>query len=137
MLKPLFIFNALSFCHSVLEPRMRGNVSLLHFLQVIAVWLALAVTALAWGADEEGVPPAEEEVVDSLEEEYSPQDAADELDPQVNVSRRRASELASELHEGRILNMRLEDGHWRVRMDSEGTVFNVFVNAQTGEVSRQ
>jgi hypothetical protein len=52
------------------------------------------------------------------------------------VSQRQASDLARENFDGRILNIRRDDNNWRVRMDSEGTVFNVFVNATTGNVSR-
>lgn len=55
---------------------------------------------------------------------------------QTAVSRRRASDLARARYQGRILSIRLDGSRWRVRMDSEGTVFNVFVNARTGEVTR-
>jgi len=52
------------------------------------------------------------------------------------VSRRDASDLAREVFHGRVLSIRLDSGKWRVRMDQEGTVFNVMVDANTGEVSR-
>jgi uncharacterized membrane protein YkoI len=55
---------------------------------------------------------------------------------ETTIDRRKASELASKQHKGRVLNIRLEKDVWRVRMDNEGTVFDVFVNASTGEVSR-
>ena len=52
------------------------------------------------------------------------------------IDRRRASELARASFEGRVLNVRLVEGVWRVRMDNEGTVFDVSVHATTGKVSR-
>ena len=54
---------------------------------------------------------------------------------QPRVSRRQASNLASGRYEGRVLSIRLDNNNWRVRMDREGTVFNVFVNASSGDVS--
>ncbi|MEX2367661.1 MAG: hypothetical protein WD601_13755 [Pseudohongiellaceae bacterium] len=51
------------------------------------------------------------------------------------ISRREASELVREQFAGRLLNIRLEGRRWRVRMDNEGTVFNVFVDARTGELT--
>lgn len=52
------------------------------------------------------------------------------------ISRREASDLARAAFEGRVLSIRLERGLWRVRMDQDGKVFNVFVDANTGKVSR-
>ena len=54
---------------------------------------------------------------------------------QPRISRREASDLASGRYEGRVLSIRLDNNNWRVRMDSEGTVFNVFVNSSSGDVS--
>ena len=56
------------------------------------------------------------------------------VDSQPQISRRKASDLAQDEYEGRVLNIRLENNRWRVRMDDEGTVFNVYVNAQSGEI---
>ena len=54
----------------------------------------------------------------------------------VTISRRKASELAREAYDGRVLSVRLDRGQWRIRMDEDGTVFNVLVNAESGKVSR-
>ena len=50
------------------------------------------------------------------------------------VSRRRVAEIVQERYQGRILRVSLEGRRWRVRMDDDGVVFNVFVDAMTGEV---
>lgn len=53
------------------------------------------------------------------------------------VSRRQASDIARDsFPAGRVVSIRLEERRWRVRMDENGTVFNVFVDAQSGAVSR-
>ena len=59
------------------------------------------------------------------------------LAPQPNISRRQALNLAGDRYEGRVLGIMLDSSsnNWRVRMDSEGTVFNVFINANSGDVS--
>ena len=51
------------------------------------------------------------------------------------ISRRQASSLASDRYEGRVRSILLDNNNWRVRMDREGTVFDVFVNANSGAVS--
>jgi len=58
------------------------------------------------------------------------------LTPQ-RISRRQASNIASSRYEGRVLSIMLDNNSnsYRVRMDREGTVFNVFVNATSGDVS--
>lgn len=63
-------------------------------------------------------------------------DERDAQDARTRISRRQASELARDTFSGRVLSIRLDDGHWRVRMDQEGTVFNVLVDAATGDVAR-
>lgn len=52
------------------------------------------------------------------------------------ISRREASDLARGAYPGRVLSIRLDGRRWRVRMDEEGTVFNVFVDSDNGEVIR-
>jgi uncharacterized membrane protein YkoI len=52
------------------------------------------------------------------------------------ISRREASDSAREAFEGRVLNVRLDGAIWRIRMDQEGNVFNVMVDANSGKVSR-
>ena len=53
---------------------------------------------------------------------------------EASISRREASDLAREHHEGRVLSVRFEEGNWTVRMDDEGTVFNVVVDAVDGTI---
>jgi uncharacterized membrane protein YkoI len=55
---------------------------------------------------------------------------------QASISRREASDLARGAYPGRVLSIRLDGRRWRVRMDEEGTVFNVFVDSENGEVIR-
>lgn len=89
----------------------------------IAVCLALLIPAAALSAqdreDERDLPQARQE-----------QDA----EAEAAVSRRRVAEIVQERYQGRILRVSLEGRRWRVRMDNEGVVFNVFVDAATGEV---
>ncbi len=57
-------------------------------------------------------------------------------DPQTNITRRQAYDIARENFSGRVLSIRLEHSEWRVRMDQDGTVFNILVHADTGVISR-
>lgn len=52
------------------------------------------------------------------------------------VTRREASDLAREAFDGRVLSVRLDGDHWRIRMDEDGTVFSVLVDARSGAVAR-
>jgi uncharacterized membrane protein YkoI len=60
---------------------------------------------------------------------------ADET-PQSSISRRDANDLARDAYPGKVVSIRREGDHWRVRMDEGGTVFNVLVNADSGTVNR-
>jgi hypothetical protein len=60
----------------------------------------------------------------------------EEADQRTRISRREASEIARESFPGRVLSIRLDNRHWRVRMDQEGTVFNVLVDAESGSAAR-
>ena len=52
------------------------------------------------------------------------------------ISRRQALNLASGRYEGRVLGVvQMDNNNWRVRMDRDGTVFNVFVNSSSGAIS--
>jgi uncharacterized membrane protein YkoI len=70
-----------------------------------------------------------------------PENGVNNLSPQAaqqqstQISRRQASNLASDRYEGRVRSILLDNNNWRVRMDREGTVFDVFVNANSGAVS--
>jgi uncharacterized membrane protein YkoI len=53
---------------------------------------------------------------------------------QPRVSQRDASNIARQMYpNGRVLSVRLEGGQWVVRMDQEGNVFNVVVDANSGQ----
>jgi uncharacterized membrane protein YkoI len=53
------------------------------------------------------------------------------------ISRDEASNLARESVPGaRVLSIRLDDQDWRVRLDQEGRMSDVIVNAESGRVSR-
>jgi len=56
---------------------------------------------------------------------------------QPRISRRQASNIASSRYEGRVLSILMDDNtnQWRVRMDRDGTVFNIFVHAASGDVN--
>ncbi|MDR0781803.1 MAG: hypothetical protein LBF16_14120 [Pseudomonadales bacterium] len=56
---------------------------------------------------------------------------------QVGVSQREAAERARQAYPGsRVLSIRLENDQWLLRMELEGTVFNVLVDANSGRVRR-
>lgn len=57
------------------------------------------------------------------------------LRSQPRISRGQAMNIASGRYEGRVLSIRQDNNNWRVRMDRDGTVFNVFVNTTSGAVS--
>jgi uncharacterized membrane protein YkoI len=62
---------------------------------------------------------------------------SDEREAEPRISMSQASSIARRnFPEGRVLSVRLENRRWRVRMDQEGTVFNVFVDADSGRTSR-
>jgi hypothetical protein len=100
------------------------RVALCHALLLLPLWLASPV--LAQG---ERSPPVLNNLVEPAAEQ--PED-----ETRTRISRRTASDLAREAFPGRVLNIRLESRHWRVRMDQEGTVFNVLVDADSGDVAR-
>ncbi len=58
------------------------------------------------------------------------------LDQATSISRQQALNLARGRFQGRVLSVRMDGANWRVRIDQNGTVFNVFVDGRTGEVSR-
>ncbi|MDG2090973.1 MAG: PepSY domain-containing protein [Gammaproteobacteria bacterium] len=57
-------------------------------------------------------------------------------DSATSISRQQALNLARGRFQGRVLSVRIDGSNWRVRIDQNGTVFNVFVDGRTGEVSR-
>lgn len=53
-----------------------------------------------------------------------------------SVTRQQALNIARDRFQGRVLSVRMVDNDWRIRVDQNGTVFNVFVDGRTGAVSR-
>ena len=59
------------------------------------------------------------------------------LDPAAPaISRQQALNLVQDSFQGRVLSVRMDSGNWQVRVDQDGTVFNIFVDGRTGEVNR-
>ena len=75
--------------------------------------------------------------VDSLTTQRVQPDNTVNIPPQPRISRSQAMNIASNRYEGRVLSILMDNNtnNWRVRMDRDGTVFNVFVNANSGNVS--
>jgi uncharacterized membrane protein YkoI len=100
-------------------------------LHLAAALLLLCGTGLVQAQPDRapGRPPQnnllQERVIDSGDDEA-----------RTRISRRDASDLAREKFPGRVLSIRLDNRHWRVRMDQDGTVFNVLVDANSGAVAR-
>ncbi len=67
----------------------------------------------------------------------NPENSANSLTAQPRISRSQAMNIASGRYEGRVLSILMDNrtNNWRVRMDRDGTVFNVFVNASSGDVN--
>lgn len=61
-------------------------------------------------------------------------DSREQAEPR--VSRRQASETAQQSFPGKVINIQLVNQRWRVRVDQDGRVFDVFVDAETGRVTR-
>jgi uncharacterized membrane protein YkoI len=55
---------------------------------------------------------------------------------EAQISRDQASEYARQYAPGRVLNIRRDGQNWRVRVDQDGSVSDVLVNAESGRVSR-
>jgi uncharacterized membrane protein YkoI len=103
-------------------------------LSVLIIGLVLASGANAQAYAQLGNPPGERD--DSsriLQNGFVPDGQQEE---QTAIGRREASDLARERYPGKVLSVRLDGRRWRVRMDEEGTVFNVFVDADSGQVMR-
>lgn len=107
----------------------KRNISSLALL--LAAALLLPVTAMGGEEDSFGDrndPRNPQRVV--------PENPVNTLAPQ-RISRAQAMNIASSRYEGKVLSILLDNrtNNWRVRMDRDGTVFNVFVNAASGDVN--
>jgi uncharacterized membrane protein YkoI len=98
---------------------------------VLHAWLAVMASTSGYGQEETFRDRDRGNI--RLQNELFPQPAQEE---QTRVSRREASDLARGSYPGRVLSIRLDGRRWRVRMDEGGTVFNVFVDADNGQVVR-
>jgi uncharacterized membrane protein YkoI len=103
----------------------------LSFIIICCLW-ASGANAQAYA--QLGTPPGER--LDDRRIQIQNGLLADEQEEQTAVGRREASDLARRAYPGRVLSVRLDGRRWRVRMDEEGTVFNVFVDADNGQVNR-
>jgi hypothetical protein len=109
------------------------------FITYIAVIAVASFTAsfampLAAQAAENGFGDRPE--VRQTQQTVLPENGVNNLTSQPpRVSRQQAMNIASDRYEGRVLSIRQDNNNWRVRMDREGTVFNVFVNSTSGDVS--
>jgi uncharacterized membrane protein YkoI len=93
---------------------------------ILLLVMASATTALAASQEAPQVPIQSDLRVNQLSTDVEPP-----------VSRREASDIARDHYAGgRVLSIRMDRGQWRMRMDQEGNVFDVLVNASSGEVSR-
>jgi uncharacterized membrane protein YkoI len=63
--------------------------------------------------------------------------SSSEREREPRISRDRASEIVREnVPNSRVINIRRDSQNWRVRVDQEGNVSDVLVNAESGRVSR-
>lgn len=69
-------------------------------------------------------------------DEPEPEEETSENQDEPEINRREASDLAQEAYTGRVVSIRLVEDEWRVRIDDEGTIFNVHVNSSTGKITR-
>mgnify|MGYP003996069613 FL=1 len=105
-----------------------------HFL---SLFLAIALMPVFVTAQENRALEEREPIEIRAQRAVRQESGVSNLAPQPNISRRQASNIASDRYEGSVLGIVLDSSsnNWRVRMDSEGTVFNVFINANSGDVS--
>jgi uncharacterized membrane protein YkoI len=88
--------------------------------------LCLALLPAASQAANEEVQPSNLLPPSSSEREREPR-----------ISRDEASEIVRQNVPGsRVINIRRDSQNWRVRVDQEGNVSDVLVNAESGRVSR-
>ena len=102
-------------------------------MTVTTVITTLPVTALA--ASEENDFDASDPR--NATRNVNPESSANSLTSQPRISRSQAMNIASDRYEGKVLSILMDNSsnNWRVRMDRDGTVFNVFVNASSGDVN--
>ncbi len=96
-----------------------------NILPILLLCLALLPAASQAAAAEE-VQPSNLLPPSSSEREREPR-----------ISRDQASEIVRQNVPGsRVINIRRDSQNWRVRVDQEGNVSDVLVNAESGRVSR-
>jgi uncharacterized membrane protein YkoI len=63
--------------------------------------------------------------------------ASSDREREPRISRDQASEIVREsLPNSRVINIRRDSQNWRIRVDQEGNVSDVLVNAESGRMSR-
>ena len=96
-----------------------------NILSILMLCLTLLPAASQAAANEE-VQPSNLLPPSSSEREREPR-----------ISRDEASEIVRQNVPGsRVINVRRDSQNWRVRVDQEGNVSDVLVNAESGRVSR-
>ena len=95
------------------------------YLLLILVYLLLSPLHVAMAAGQE-IQPQNNFIRNAQRQE----------EQQTRISRREASDIAKARYGGKVINITPGGPVWRVRMDLDGTVADVLVNAETGAVSR-
>ena len=108
--------------------------SLVQFLAVLLI-LPVAVVAAENDFDNDFNNDRNDPRATNVQRAILPENGVNSLS--YRVSRGQAMNIARSRYEGRVLSILLDNNtnNWRVRMDRDGTVFNVFVNAASGDVS--
>ena len=98
--------------------------------------LLVLLLVLPWCASPQAQAQQNPGPARSLLPQNSLVETQDNARERTRISQREASDIARERFPGRVLSIRLDNRHWRVRMDQEGTVFNVLVDADSGSAAR-
>jgi len=104
---------------------------------ILSTLVVGAMTYSVWLSGAENRNEFEESVQRRAQRVLLQDNGVNNLSPQLSITKRQASNIASGRFEGRVLSILMDSSSdtWRVRMDRDGTVFNVFVNASSGDVS--
>lgn len=97
---------------------------------ILSIFLLCLTTlpAASWAASNEEVQPSNF---------LPPSSSSSEREREPRITRDRASEIVREsVPNSRVINIRRDSQNWRVRVDQEGNVSDVLVNAESGRVSR-
>ena len=99
---------------------------------VVLLCLGVAPASAVFAATPDGEP--RNGFVPNTAAQRDRDDPREQAEPR--VSRREASEIAQQSFPGKVVSIQLVSQRWRVRVDQDGRVFDVFVDAETGQVTR-